>query len=62
MNEKKNIFGIIAIIAAFISPLLGVVLALIALVRKEKTVWLSIIALIISGFNFLLAFVILSNL
>jgi hypothetical protein len=48
MKEKRNTCGILSIIVGFLSPILGIILGVIALGRKEPKYIYGIIGIILS--------------
>lgn len=59
MKRKGNKWGIWALFLSFLSPLVGVILAIISLNKKEDSEAFAIIAICISALNFILALIIL---
>ena len=57
MEEKNNTCGIVGLCLGWLIPLVGIILGIIALARKEKTLAIGIMSIIVSLIAWLLFWV-----
>ena len=59
MEEKKNTLGIVGICLGLFIPIVGIILGIISLAKKEKSVTIGVISIVVGTVGWLVTWAIL---